>query len=180
VLDPHVSTKGEMGRVVLTALGIGAQMKRRFIKERQRERIAPTKGEGVHMGEQALSGPQGDPVSHEAGHGVAQIAMQLGSRMQVRVLAEWESSMRMREMTLASRAIANIRVRSNTVIPRIKNFGSRVVHDRSCGWFSSHHTTSPFPWKEPCPRHRRAAQPASAVRGPLLRSACDPQGRWSG
>ncbi len=39
VLDPHVSTKGEMGHVVLTVLGMVAQMKRRFIKERQRDGI---------------------------------------------------------------------------------------------------------------------------------------------
>lgn len=37
VLDPHVSTRVEMGHVVLTVLGMVAQMERRFIKERQRE-----------------------------------------------------------------------------------------------------------------------------------------------
>lgn len=34
VLDPHVSTRGEMGHVVSTVLGMVAQMERRFIKER--------------------------------------------------------------------------------------------------------------------------------------------------
>ncbi len=47
VLDPHVSTRGEMGHVVLTVLGMVAQMERRFIKERQREGIARAKAEGV-------------------------------------------------------------------------------------------------------------------------------------
>ena len=37
VLDPHVSTRGEMGHIVLTVLGMVAQMERRFIRERQRE-----------------------------------------------------------------------------------------------------------------------------------------------
>lgn len=37
VLDPHVSTRVEMGHIVLTVLGMVAQMERRFIKERQRE-----------------------------------------------------------------------------------------------------------------------------------------------
>jgi DNA invertase Pin-like site-specific DNA recombinase len=37
VLDPHVSTRGEMGHILLTVLGMVAQMERRFIKERQRE-----------------------------------------------------------------------------------------------------------------------------------------------
>jgi DNA invertase Pin-like site-specific DNA recombinase len=45
VLDPFVSTKGEMGQVVLTVLGMVAQMERRFIKERQREGIARAKAE---------------------------------------------------------------------------------------------------------------------------------------
>src|SRR3954464_2791723 len=43
VLDPPVSTRGEMGQVVLTVLGMVAQMERRFIKERQREGIAKAK-----------------------------------------------------------------------------------------------------------------------------------------
>lgn len=38
VLDPHVSTRGEMGQIVLTVLGMVAQMERRFIKDRQRNR----------------------------------------------------------------------------------------------------------------------------------------------
>ena len=50
VLDPHVSTRGEMGHVVLTVLGMVAQMARRFILERQREGIAKAKAEGVYKG----------------------------------------------------------------------------------------------------------------------------------
>jgi len=37
VLDPHICTRGEAGRIVMTVLGMVAQMERRFIKERQRE-----------------------------------------------------------------------------------------------------------------------------------------------
>lgn len=43
VLEPHVSTKGEMGKVILTVLGMVAQMERRFIKERQRDGIERAK-----------------------------------------------------------------------------------------------------------------------------------------
>ncbi|MBP1885717.1 recombinase family protein [Sinorhizobium mexicanum] len=50
ILDPHVSTRGEMGHVILTVLGMVAQMERRFIKERQREGIARAKAEGVYKG----------------------------------------------------------------------------------------------------------------------------------
>ena len=52
VLDPHVSTRGDMGQVVLTVLGMVAQMERRFIKERQRDGIERAKGEGVYLGGQ--------------------------------------------------------------------------------------------------------------------------------
>lgn len=50
VLDPHVSTRGEMGQIVLTVLGMVAQMERRFILERQKEGIARAKSQGVYRG----------------------------------------------------------------------------------------------------------------------------------
>jgi DNA invertase Pin-like site-specific DNA recombinase len=45
-LDPYVSTKGDMGQIVMTVLGMVAQMERRFIKERQREGIDRAKALG--------------------------------------------------------------------------------------------------------------------------------------
>lgn len=48
VLDPHVSTRGEMGHVVLTVLGMVAQMERRFIRERQRDGIERARANGVY------------------------------------------------------------------------------------------------------------------------------------
>src|SRR3954462_11573131 len=50
VLDPHVSTRGEMGHVVLTVLGMVAQMERQFIRERQREGIERAKAQGAYQG----------------------------------------------------------------------------------------------------------------------------------
>lgn len=50
VLDPRVSTRGEMGHVILTVLGMVAQMERRFIKERQREGIERAKISGKYRG----------------------------------------------------------------------------------------------------------------------------------
>jgi DNA invertase Pin-like site-specific DNA recombinase len=50
VLEPHVSTKGEMGKVILTVLGMVAQMERRFIKERQREGVERAKAAGIYKG----------------------------------------------------------------------------------------------------------------------------------
>jgi DNA invertase Pin-like site-specific DNA recombinase len=84
VLDPHVSTKGEMGQVVLTVLGMVAQMERRFIKERQREGIARAKADGIYLGGKRRL--DRDRIKALAGGGapVTEIARQLGcSRMQV-------------------------------------------------------------------------------------------------
>jgi DNA invertase Pin-like site-specific DNA recombinase len=50
ILDPHVSTRGDLGHVVLTVLGMVAQMERRFIKELQHEGIKRAKSEGVYQG----------------------------------------------------------------------------------------------------------------------------------
>ncbi len=45
VPDPHVTTRGEASRIVLTVLGMVAQMERRLIKERERGGIVRAKAE---------------------------------------------------------------------------------------------------------------------------------------
>lgn len=90
LLDPHVSTRGEMGHVILTVLGMVAQMERRFIKERQREGIERAKAEGAYAGGKRRLDRERIRELHGAGNGPAAIARALGcSRMQVyRVLQE--------------------------------------------------------------------------------------------
>lgn len=84
VLDPHVSTRGEMGHVVLTVLGMVAQMERRFIKERQREGIERAKAAGVYGGGKRRLDRERVRALHANGSGPAAIARTLGcSRMQV-------------------------------------------------------------------------------------------------
>jgi DNA invertase Pin-like site-specific DNA recombinase len=94
VLDPHVSTRGEAGRIVLTVLGMVAQMERRFIKERQREGIERAKAEGIYRGGKRRLDRQEIFSMKAAGLGPSAIATALGcSRMQVyRVLAENHSA----------------------------------------------------------------------------------------
>jgi DNA invertase Pin-like site-specific DNA recombinase len=89
VLDPHVTTRGETGRIVMTVLGMVAQLERRFIKERQREGIDRAKAEGVYRGGRRRIDRKQLFAMANAGHGVASIAKSLGcSRMHVyRVLA---------------------------------------------------------------------------------------------
>lgn len=50
VLEPHVSTKGDMGKIIVTVLGMVAQMEKRFITDRQREGIERAKRQGVYRG----------------------------------------------------------------------------------------------------------------------------------
>lgn len=90
VLDPHISTRGEMGHIVLTVLGMVAQMERRFIKERQREGIAKAKADGRYRGGSRRIDREVVKRLRAQGVGPSEIARQVGcSRMQVyRVLSE--------------------------------------------------------------------------------------------
>ncbi|TPM02117.1 recombinase family protein [Mesorhizobium sp. B2-3-10] len=90
VLDPHVSTRGEMGHIVLTVLGMVAQMERRFIKERQREGIEKAKSSGVYGGGKRRIDRNSIAILRHDGVSPTEIARRVGcSRMQVyRVLAE--------------------------------------------------------------------------------------------
>ncbi|KKB84434.1 resolvase [Devosia limi DSM 17137] len=90
VLDPLVSTRGEMGHIVLTVLGMVAQMERRFIKERQREGIEQARAQGRYKGgKRRLDRDQIRQLSL-GGLTNSAIAQQMGcSRMQVyRVLTK--------------------------------------------------------------------------------------------
>ncbi|ACM31460.1 MULTISPECIES: recombinase family protein [Rhizobium/Agrobacterium group] len=50
VLEPEVTTAGSMGRMVITILGMVADMELKFIKDRQRAGIEAAKAEGVYKG----------------------------------------------------------------------------------------------------------------------------------
>lgn len=90
VLDPHVSTRGELGHIVLTVLGMVAQMERRFIKERQREGIDKAKRNGAYSGGKRRVDRNSIARLHQEGLSPSEIAQRVDcSRMQVyRVLAE--------------------------------------------------------------------------------------------
>ncbi len=84
VLDPHISTKGQLGRVVITVLGMVAEMERTFIKERQREGIIRAKAAGVYKGGKPRFDSGEAMRLRKSGLGVSAIARSLGcSRMQV-------------------------------------------------------------------------------------------------
>lgn len=84
ILDPHVSTRGDMGHVVLTVLGMVAQMERRFIKERQREGIERAKANGVYKGGKRRIDRNAVVNLRDGGMRPSHIAVELNcSRMQV-------------------------------------------------------------------------------------------------
>jgi len=93
ILDPHVSTRGEMGHLILTVLGMVAQMERRFIKERQREGIERAKSAGKYKGGTIKIDREKIREMSNSGVGVTAIAKAIGcSRMHVyRVLELSES-----------------------------------------------------------------------------------------
>jgi len=84
VLDPHVSTRGEMGQIVLTVLGMVAEMERRFIRARQREGIEQAKAKGIYRGGKRRIDRERVVELRANGIGPAAIAKAVGcSRMQV-------------------------------------------------------------------------------------------------
>lgn len=90
VLDPHVSTRGEMGNIMLTVLGMVAQMERRFIRERQREGIERAKAKNTYKGGRRRLDRTKALRLRASGTSVKAIAEDLGcSRMQIyRILRE--------------------------------------------------------------------------------------------
>jgi DNA invertase Pin-like site-specific DNA recombinase len=50
VLEPEAPTAGSMGRMVITILGMVADMELKFIKDRQRAHIEAAKAEAVYKG----------------------------------------------------------------------------------------------------------------------------------
>lgn len=94
VLEPHISTRGEAGRIVMTVLGMVAEMERKFILQRQREGIQKAKSEGVYKGGKRRVDRDRVLALRADGTGPAAIAKALRcSRQQVyRILAAEETA----------------------------------------------------------------------------------------
>ena len=90
VLEPAVTTAGDMGHIVITVLGMVADMELKFIHDRQRAGIEAAKGKGVYKGRQKSVDDEEIRRLAAAGIAKAKIARDLGvSRMTVyRALAD--------------------------------------------------------------------------------------------
>lgn len=80
ILDPELTTGGDVGRIVVTVLGMVAEMERKFILERQSAGIEAAKAAGVYAGK---GRPKSVPVEEirrreAAGEGATAIARSLG------------------------------------------------------------------------------------------------------
>lgn len=80
ILDPELTTGGDVGRIVVTVLGMVAEMERKFILERQRAGIEAAKAAGVYVGKGRPKSVPGDEIRrrHAAGEGPTAIARALG------------------------------------------------------------------------------------------------------
>lgn len=94
VLEPEVVTSGSMGRMVVTILGMVADMELTFIKDRQRAGIDAAKVEGVYKGRKKAVDDEQIRQLVSAGATKAQVARELKvSRMTVyRALADREET----------------------------------------------------------------------------------------
>lgn len=80
VLEPEVSTAGPMGRMILTVLGMVAEMELGFIKERQRAGIEKAKAEGVYKGRPAKIDHSKIRELRAQGVGATEIAAKVGCK----------------------------------------------------------------------------------------------------
>nr|WP_240493961.1 recombinase family protein [Paracoccus sp. SM22M-07] len=84
ILEPDVTTAGDMGRMVITVLGMVADMELKFIRDRQRAGIDAAKDKGIYKGRQKKVDDAEIQRLAAAGLSKAQIARDLRvSRMTV-------------------------------------------------------------------------------------------------
>jgi DNA invertase Pin-like site-specific DNA recombinase len=84
VLEPSFSTKDATGSILVTVLGMVAEMERKLILERQRAGIEAAKAKGVYRGRKPSVPIDRVHEMKAAGHGPSAIAKALGiSRMSV-------------------------------------------------------------------------------------------------
>jgi DNA invertase Pin-like site-specific DNA recombinase len=79
VLEPAINTGGPMGRMVVTVLGMVAEMELGFIRDRQRAGIEKAKAEGVYKGRPVTFDHERIVKLRKQGLGATQIAKAVGA-----------------------------------------------------------------------------------------------------
>ena len=80
VLEPAIDTGGPMGRMVLTVLGMVAEMELGFIRERQRTGIEAAKAKGVYKGRPVTFDHTKIVALRKEGLGATEIARAVGCK----------------------------------------------------------------------------------------------------
>jgi DNA invertase Pin-like site-specific DNA recombinase len=80
VLEPAIDTGGPMGRMVLTVLGMVAEMELGFIRDRQRAGIDAAKAKGVYKGRPATFDRARIVALRKEGMGATEIAKAVGCK----------------------------------------------------------------------------------------------------
>jgi DNA invertase Pin-like site-specific DNA recombinase len=80
VLEPAIDTGGPMGRMVVTVLGMVAEMELGFIHERQRAGIEAAKAKGIYKGRPAKVDHQRIMELRKQGMGATEIAKAVGCK----------------------------------------------------------------------------------------------------
>jgi DNA invertase Pin-like site-specific DNA recombinase len=78
VLEPAVDTGGPMGRMVLTVLGMVAEMELGFIRDRQRAGIDAAKAKGIYTGRPVMFDRARIVSLRQEGMGATEIAKAVG------------------------------------------------------------------------------------------------------
>jgi DNA invertase Pin-like site-specific DNA recombinase len=78
VLEPAISTDGPMGKVILTVLGMVAEMELGFIRDRQRTGIEAAKARGVYKGRPVTLDHAKIAAMRADGKGATEIAKAVG------------------------------------------------------------------------------------------------------
>jgi DNA invertase Pin-like site-specific DNA recombinase len=80
VLEPAIDTGGPMGRMVLTVLGMVAEMEFGFIRDRQRAGIDAAKAKGIYKGRPATFDRARIVALRKEGMGASEIAKAVGCK----------------------------------------------------------------------------------------------------
>jgi DNA invertase Pin-like site-specific DNA recombinase len=80
VLEPEIDTGGPMGRMVLTVLGMVAEMELGFIRDRQRAGIDAAKAKGIYKGRPATFDRARIVALRKKGMGATEIARAIGCK----------------------------------------------------------------------------------------------------
>ena len=80
VLEPAIDTSGPMGRMVLTVLGMVAEMEHGFILDRQRTGIEAAKAKGVYKGRPVTFDHAKIVTLRKQGMGATEIAKAVGCK----------------------------------------------------------------------------------------------------